>query len=342
MLRIIQNSSAGRAKSYYTSPSTADYYTEGQELEGTWRGEGAARLGLSGKVGKEAWDALCDNRHPVTGQTLTLRRKDQRRVGYDFNFHAPKSLSVLYAHTKDQRLMDAFNGAVDDTMRDMESEMKTRVRTGGSNGDKTTANMVWGEFVHLTARPVDGVPDPHLHAHCFVFNATFDPTENRWKAGQFGDIKRDAGFFEASFHSRLAENLGELGLPVDRTKSGWEIGDINPSVLEKFSRRTSLIEEKAKEKGITDAKKKAELGASTRERKQKDMTFDGLRSMWTGRMSPEELASVEKAAASIGSKARKENEHAIREAVDLAVEHTFERKSVLPERQLFAAARTQR
>jgi hypothetical protein len=39
MLRIVQNASAAQAKSYY---STADYYTEGQELTGVWRGAGAA------------------------------------------------------------------------------------------------------------------------------------------------------------------------------------------------------------------------------------------------------------------------------------------------------------
>ncbi|MEZ6064128.1 MAG: hypothetical protein R3B90_00120 [Planctomycetaceae bacterium] len=43
MLRIIQNTSPSGAKSYY---STADYYTEGQELAGQWKGEGAKRLGL--------------------------------------------------------------------------------------------------------------------------------------------------------------------------------------------------------------------------------------------------------------------------------------------------------
>jgi hypothetical protein len=47
MLRIIQNQSAAGAKSYY---SKADYYSEGQELEGQWRGEGAKRLGLAGVV----------------------------------------------------------------------------------------------------------------------------------------------------------------------------------------------------------------------------------------------------------------------------------------------------
>ena len=54
MLRIIQNNSAAGAKSYYT---TADYYTEGQELEGVWRGEGAARLGLAGAVDVQNWEA---------------------------------------------------------------------------------------------------------------------------------------------------------------------------------------------------------------------------------------------------------------------------------------------
>src|SRR5580658_1185036 len=155
MLRIIQNTSATGAKRYYTS-ANADYYTEGQELEGLWRGQGAARLGLSGAVQKEAWDALCDNRHPATGAALTPRRKSDRRVGYDFNFHVPKSVSLLYGLTNDERIVDAFRASVDETMRDIESEVKTRVRKGGKNEDRIAGNMVWGEFIHTTARPING------------------------------------------------------------------------------------------------------------------------------------------------------------------------------------------
>ena len=164
MLRIIQNSSAAGAMSYY---SQSDYYLEGQELAGEWRGEAAKRLGLSGEVQKDAWDRLCNNRHPVTGEQLTLRQKDHRRVGYDFNFHVPKSVSVLYGLTGDERILDASLQSVQETMRDIEGGMKTRVRKGGRDTDRETGSMVWGEFVHLTARPVGGVPDPHLHAHCF-------------------------------------------------------------------------------------------------------------------------------------------------------------------------------
>jgi conjugative relaxase-like TrwC/TraI family protein len=103
MLRIIQNQHADGAKSYY---SVADYYTEGQELTGRWRGQGAALLGLSGTIDKRDWDALCDQLDPRTGEQLVARRKANRTVGYDFNFHVPKSLSLLYALTADDRLLE--------------------------------------------------------------------------------------------------------------------------------------------------------------------------------------------------------------------------------------------
>lgn len=335
MLRITQNSTAEGAKSYY---STADYYTEGQELVGLWRGEGAHRLGLHGSVKQNDWDALCDNRNPITGDVLTPRQKQDRRVGYDFNFHVPKSVSVLYGLTRDDRILEAFRDSVDATMEDMEAETKTRVRSEGRNEDRLTGNMVWGEFIHFTARPVDGVPDPHLHAHCFVFNTTWDEKESRWKAGQFGGIKRDAPFFEAVFHSRLARRLEEVGLPVERTKRGWELRDVPASAIQKFSRRTALIEEKAKEQGVTNADAKGELGAKTRERKQKDLSLDDLRDQWTSRLTQEELDAMKTVRGRLGDGSIPEDGRIAEDAMTHAIEHCFERSSVLPERRLLTEA----
>ncbi|HKQ48580.1 MAG TPA: MobF family relaxase [Phycisphaerae bacterium] len=335
MLRINQNTAPDGAKSYY---STADYYSEGQELTGHWRGEGAKRLGLSGAVEQKDWDALCDNIDPNTGNALTPRQNYGRRVGYDFNFHVPKSVSVLYGLTKDERILEAFRESVDATMHDIETEMKTRVRLAGRNEDRTTGNMVWGEFIHTTARPVDGVPDPHLHAHCFVFNTTWDGIEERWKAGQFAGLKRDAPFFEAVFHSRLARRMEELGLPVQRTRHGWELAGVPKAALSKFSRRTALIEEQARERGITDAETKGELGAKTRERKRKDLTFDELGREWKSRLTPEELAALEGIKARVGMDSIAEDDRAAGDAVAKAIEHSFERSSVLSERKLVTAA----
>ncbi len=333
MLRIIQNNSAAGAKSYYT---TADYYTEGQELEGIWRGAGADRLGLSGVVDLRSWDALCDNRHPGTNEPLTLRTRHERRVGYDFNFHVPKSVSLLYSLTKDERLLDAFRASVDETMHEMESEMKTRVRKRGKNEDRTTGNMVWGEFVHFTSRPVNGLPDPHLHAHCFVFNTTWDNKEKAWKAGQFADLKRDAPYFEAVFHVKLSHRLGELGLAAERKKSGWELAGVDKATVDKFSRRTAEIEEEARKKGVLDPKAKSELGAKTRARKQKELTFDELRKEWASRLNDDERAAFDALADRLGGDAVPEDQDGAEEAVRQATLHCFERKSVMPERMLLA------
>lgn len=335
MLRIIQNNSASGARRYYQA---SDYYIDGQEMPGVWHGRGAQMLGLRGTIERDDWEAMCEHRRPDSGEPLSVRRKDLRRVGYDFNFHVPKSVSLLYGMTGDERIMDAFKDSVRLTMRDIESEMQTRVRIGGRDTDRTSGNMVWGEFVHLTARPVDGVPDPHLHAHCFVFNTTWDPQESRWKAGQFAGIKRDAPYFEAVFHSRLAHQLEQLGISTERTKSGWEIAGIAPELIGKFSRRTSLIEQEAEARGIADPEAKAELGAKTRESKADGMLMGQLRDAWAARMSGDERTRINLVASSIGSHARTRDPLAPELAATHAAEHCFERMSVVPERTLLAEA----
>jgi conjugative relaxase-like TrwC/TraI family protein len=335
MLRMFQNSQPAGAKSYY---STADYYTEGQELTGQWHGRAARLMGLEGEIRQADWDALCDNRHPLTGEQLTARLRADRTVGYDMNFHVPKSLSLLYATTKDERLLDAFRDAVDATMQDIEREMQTRVRKGGKNEDRTTGNMVWGEFIHFTSRPVDGVPDPHLHAHAFCFNTTWDNKEQAWKAGQFRDLKRDAPYFEAVFHSRLAHRLHELGLPIERGKHGWELAGVDRETIEKFSRRTAQIEEKAKEKGIDDADAKAELGAKTRQSKKKELSFPELQTVWRDRMTPDEQEVLVALEQKLGGDAEAADSTAAARAVEYAIGHSFVHKSVVDERRLLAEA----
>src|SRR5580700_4079448 len=115
MIRVTQQNSGAAAKKYY---ATADYYSEGQEIVGSWGGKGAARLGLEGTVDKFSFERLCDNLDPRSGESLTVRTRSDRTVGYDFTFSVPKSVSLLYAMSGDQDILEAFRSAVAKTMRD--------------------------------------------------------------------------------------------------------------------------------------------------------------------------------------------------------------------------------
>ena len=333
MLRITQQNSSEGAKRYY---ATADYYSEGQELVGSWGGQAAERLGLSGTVDKASFELLCDNLDPRSGKALTVRTRSERTVGYDFTFSVPKSVSLLYAMTSDQAIMNAFREAVEETMREVELEMKTRVRKGGQDDNRTTGNMVWAEFVHTTSRPVEGVPDPQLHAHVFAFNSTWDAQEQRWKAGQFRELKRDAPYFQAAFRVRLANRLHDVGFGIERKRDDFEITGIKPDLLKRFSRRTNLIEKLAAEKGITDPNRKAELGAESREKKCKALTMEQLRDEWGNRMTVAERHTLEGVSCKATKFERQHNGES--QAVDHAIDHSFVRDAVVPERKLLTEA----
>jgi len=338
VLRVIVQANAAAAQSYYKgSTGGGEYYAEGQEQAGEWGGLAGKRLGLEGRVEKAAFDALCENRNPETGERITARTKTVRRVGFDLNFHVPKSVSVVYGLVGDPAILEAFKASVRETLADLETETRTRVRIGGKEETRTTCNLAYSLFVHTTSRPVGGVPDPHLHAHAFVFNLTWDETERRWKALELGEVYKNAPYYEAVFHARFSKKLSDLGFDISRTGTGWEISGIPTRVLKAFSRRTEQIESLAQDLGITDPERKGLLGARTRERKQLQFTLDELRKIWKARLSPAEQSALERVLArEVPVPGR--DAHAARDAMAFAIAHSFERSSVIPVKRLLGVA----
>lgn len=336
MLFVTPATGAKEAKDYFTRHmSTSDYYMrDAAEFPGEWHGLGAELLGLSGTIDKESYFKLCDNINPKTGESLTARTKAERRVLYDFTFDSPKSVTLALELGGDERILDAFRGAVKDTMTEMEGAMMARVRSNGRSEDRPTANMLWGEFIHRTTRPVDGVPDPHLHCHAVAFNATWDPEESRWKAAQFGDIVRDKGYYQAAFHSRFAERLRALGYGIEQDKNSFRLAGIERATTDKFSRRSELIDAEAKRLGITEDKAKEKLGRRTREKKNdQELSLAELRKEWAARLSDDDKAAM--------SEARRGQETTSLEAgqaMDFALSHCFERGSAITEKQLLRTA----
>jgi conjugative relaxase-like TrwC/TraI family protein len=334
MIRINTIANAAAAKAYY---GLADYMIEGSEQEAHWHGKGAELLGLRGRVDQNVFEVLCDNINPTNGKQLTAKHIENRRVGYDFTFSVPKSVSLLHAIGADDRIPQEFRAAVADTMAEMEREMSTRVRKKGADVDRTTGNMVWTDFLHHTSRPINGTPDPQLHVHAVVFNATFDREEGQWKAGQFGELKANAPYFQAVFRVRLANRLKAIGYDIKQKKDDFEIVGVPERTLKEFSRRTGLIEKLADQLGIVKPESKAKLGATSREPKKEGQTWRSLVAGWEKRLKEGELRTIQ----STVLKSHREPvklEFDNRGALDWALRHLLERNSVVGQRELLTTA----
>jgi conjugative relaxase-like TrwC/TraI family protein len=346
MLRITVSKSAKGAVKYFDEGlSKSDYYAEKGEIIGKWSGKLAERIGLSGEVKKDEFEALVFNENPFTGEQLTARNSENRRVGYDFTFDVPKSVSLVYSQTKDKDIMNSLNSAIQSTMKEIEEHVSTRVRGNGKNENRLTGNLIWGTFTHEEARPVDGIPDPHLHQHVFVFNATHDKKEDRIKAAQFGDIKANAPYFEAVFHAYLADHLQKVGYQIDPKEKHFELAGFERSTIEKFSNRTRQINDKATELGLKYSEDKADLGAKTRASKRTGFDRDELAMQWRSRLSEKEkelIANAKCTPLNDGSNSsyrgyaveNKKGRITAKESVEYALNHVLERKSVATKKEL--------
>ncbi len=292
MIFINHQKSAAAAKDYYTqhiAPGDGKYYTQenAQQLKGVWHGKGAEMVGLSGEVEQSDFFRLCDNVNPATGEKLTPRNREDRRVMTDITFDAPKSVTLAYELGGDDRILDCFRQSVRETMAEMEGDVQTRVRKNGADEDRLTGNMIWAEHIHRTARPVEGMPDPQLHAHATVFNATFDAAEERWKAIQLGDIVRDKGYYQAAFHARLASKLKDIGYGIEKDGNSFRLAGIERATVEKFSQRHGVIDkEAAKAWRHDDPQSRAKIARRSREKKNPEpQSMEELRKEWDSRLT---------------------------------------------------------
>ena len=233
--------------------SVGDYYAQGVKVAGEWLGHGAAKLGLEGTVNEEAFLALCEGKNPATGQKLGLRMNTfrqgvgmdavaNRRIFYDFAIAPPKSVSVVALY-QDDRILDLHNRAVQKAMLELERFAEARVRKGGLRAERITGNLVAATFRHDTSRELD----PHLHTHCVVFNATFDPTESRWKALEVQSMYRAQKFATNLYRHELCKGLRALGYEIENSVSGFEIKGVPASVIARFSKRNQQINEETDE-----------------------------------------------------------------------------------------------
>ncbi len=79
------------------------------------------------------------------------------------------------------------------------------MHVGNTMHPEKTGNIIAATWLHRTSRPVEEVPMPQIHVHAWLCNATF--RGNRAQAMDISPVKKDGPYYEARFHSRLAEKL---------------------------------------------------------------------------------------------------------------------------------------
>ena len=246
-VRTIYAQSACAAADYYTR-----YLTEAPgEIPGTWRGQQATRLGLTGDVAADDLLAILEGRDPRSGTTLGRALADRQLAdgsivkavaGFDATFSAPKSLSVLWALTGDTRLLEAHDVAVHAALAHIERYgSTTRVRVaGGRRLHPDSQGLTIAAFRQTTSR----ADDPQIHTHC-VISAKVQTAEGRWLALDGRYLKKHqrvlGGLYQSVLRNELAHRFGIVWGDIEKGQA--EMSAMPDELLATFSKRTDQIDD---------------------------------------------------------------------------------------------------
>ncbi|WP_066925762.1 MobF family relaxase [Methylobacterium sp. CCH5-D2] len=227
---------------------------------------------------------LAAGRDPDSLEPLVRASANGRRsVGYDLQFAAPKSVSVLAAFAGPEeraRILAAHDRAVRRALDYAHAAGLIVTRTGAQGRERAPAAGVSAAvYRHFTSR----AQDPQLHSHAVLLNLCVRADgltgglDNR-------AILKNAGGIAALYRSELASGLrAELGYEAVRAGRNFEIAGVAEPVLELFSKRRAAIEQAARERGFDTAEDRVAAQAAahgTRARKDRETPLATLEAEW--------------------------------------------------------------
>ncbi|MDH2313901.1 MobF family relaxase [Methylobacterium brachiatum] len=275
------------------------YYTDNGagEANGVWwtRGSGSevgpGRFGDPFRLCPDGGDVdgrvlrdLAAGRDPESLEPLVRASANGgRSVGYDLQFAAPKSVSVLAAFAGPEeraRILAAHDRAVRRALDYAHAAGLIVTRTGAQGRHRAPAAGVSAAvYRHFTSR----AQDPQLHSHAVLLNlcvradGSTGGLDNR-------AILKNAGGIAALYRSELASGLrAELGYEAVRAGRNFEIAGVAEPVLELFSKRRAAIERAAREGGFDTAQDRVAAQAAahgTRARKDRETPLVTLEAEW--------------------------------------------------------------
>jgi len=333
MLSLSKVSNLRQAINYYANLKR--YYL-GSAQPSEWWGGACTNLGVKGAVKANDFQRLLQGKMP-DGTRLQAGAGGSRRLATDLTFSAPKSVSLQALVGGDERLIEAHQNAVRETLRYAQDNLAgLRTTTHEILRLKQTGSLAVATFLEETSRDLD----PHLHTHCVMMNLTQD-TGGRWRALNQTPFYQQQKLLGAIYRSELALAVQTLGYEVHQTHvdGRFELAHLNRKAIMAFSKRAENMIKELKKTGKLrsdlTARAKELLALSTRKAKL-SQSPEALRERWDEEVRllgitftqshqgrcPDQIAQQEAAQGS----------------VDFALAHLMERQSVLSQHHLLAAA----
>ena len=311
-----------------------DYYS--REDAGYFLGEGAAGFGLSGAVSREDFEGLAAGCTPA-GEVQNAG-SDDRKIGWDLTWSAPKSVSVLWS-TADAGTREKIQAAHDHAVsRAIEFVEQHAAQTRRGSGQKNDADryekvgLVAAVYKHRTSREMD----PQLHSHAIIFNVACraDGTVGAVVSHNFYEWKMAAG---AAYRCELSQGLRSLGFEVERDAKSFRVAGVPEQLETEFSKRRQQIEKSLAEHGAKGARASEVAALDTRKAKT-EVNRETLLQDWQSRAHERAPDWTPGQARETAIETREINSQQIAER---QAEMTRER-STLSEAELYAAVATER
>lgn len=239
--KILYRGEAAKNTHYYNDQKDDYYSKEGDSA--VWQGEGAKKLGLTGEVKKEEFQAmLLGNFGQGIKLSPSVRKDSKARSGLDLTISAPKSVTIQALVGGDSRVIEAHDKAVTETLRFIEENLaQSRQKINKKSHVQNTKNLIIAKFRHETARSVDGeLPDPQLHTHCVIMNLT-QRKDGSWASLHNDQIVKLRQLQDSVYMSVLAKELINLGYEIRHEKTHIELAHISRQQIEQFSKRSAQI-----------------------------------------------------------------------------------------------------
>ena len=285
----------------------------------------------------------------VEAHRLKMGPQPNRVAFYDFQCSAQKSVSIMGVLAGDDQLREAHERASRVALKELEKFAARQTNTATTRGSELTGNICGAAFTHDASRALD----PQLHTHFVLANAT-QTASGKWFALHENGMLEAVRYAGKVYQNELAREVKALGYEVREVREkgeikGFEIKGVSQELCERFAKRREEIEREIDkfEKKEGREPTRAEVSAITRQTRPselKEISTAEVRKFQFGQLSAEEWSQLQK----VHAEARERVKHGVtasvgqeKAALKAAVDHLFERQSVLKRHDILAEALNQ-